>query len=93
MSYQPIPQRPSTGLQLPWSWCARCQRAYVHGTYRVMRFRGDARHPHPTTRKLCPYSDCSGSATRDGWLWSTIQREHPDYPEQPERNVVYTRAV
>lgn len=91
MSYQLISQHRSTGLQLPWSWCARCQRVYVHGTYRVIRFQGDAQHPHATSKKLCPYSDCGGSATRDRWLWSTIQCEHPEYPEQPERNIVYAR--
>lgn len=83
--------QPSAGLCLPWSWCGRCQRAYTTGSYRVRRFLPDALHPHPTTLKLCPYTDCSGSTIGQGWLWTTFQHDHPDYPTIPERNVVYAR--
>ena len=82
----------SDNLHLPWLWCARCQRAYLSGTGRVIRFRQDGLHPHPATLTLCPYVDCSASATREGWRWATIQGEHPDYPLQPQRNVVYLRG-
>jgi hypothetical protein len=91
MAYDTITQRAPDGLGLPWSWCCRCQRTYLSGTCRVRRFTSDALHPHPATLKLCPYDDCSGSMTRDGWLWATVQLEHPEYPAQPERNVVYAR--
>jgi hypothetical protein len=40
---------------------------------------------------LCPYEDCSGSATRDRGRWTTIRFEHPDHPERPERYHVYAR--
>jgi hypothetical protein len=80
------------GLGLPWSWCARCQRAYQTDNCRLIRFTADALHPHPATLHLCPYDDCCASTLRDGWRWATIQREHPDYPPQPEYNVVYTRG-
>lgn len=91
MAYDMTPQRTPDGLRLSWSWCTHCQRAYVTRTCRIIRFTPDALHPHPATLKLCPYDDCSGSMARDGWLWTTLQMEHPDYPAQPERNVVYVR--
>ena len=87
------PQGPPESLNLPWSWCALCQRVYVTGTCRVIRFQADSLHPHPATLKLCPYEDCSASTTRDGWQWATLQLQHPDYPVIPERNVVYVRSV
>jgi hypothetical protein len=92
MAYNMIESPTSQGLHLPWSWCSRCQRAYVTGTCRLVRFSPDAIHPHPTTLKLCPYDDCSGSTTRDGWLWETILMQHPQHPVTPERNVIYARA-
>lgn len=80
----------STGLHVPWSWCSRCQRTYMSNTCRVVTFASNALHPHPATLKLCPYADCSGSTIRDGWLWTTVRLQHPQYPAVPERNVVYT---
>jgi hypothetical protein len=86
-----IGQQTSASLRLAWSWCTNCQRTYVTSTCRVVRFDADALHPHPTTLHLCPYLDCSGSTDRDGWLWATLQHQHPEYPAIPERNVVYAR--
>lgn len=83
---------PSNGIDLMWSWCAHCERAYETGTCRLIPFAADSLHPHPTTLHLCPYSDCSASTLRDGWRWATIQHEYPEYPLQPERNVVYPRG-
>jgi hypothetical protein len=91
LEHRTTPQPTSPGLRLPWAWCARCQRVYVADTCRVIRFEADALHPHPATLRLCPYSDCSASTERDGWLWATIQEEHLEYPVIPERNVVYAR--
>ena len=93
MAQRMIPQPISDGLHLPWSWCCRCQRAYLTGTYRVIRFAPDALHPHPTTLYLCPYVDCNGSTTRDGWLWETLRLQHPEYPALPKRNAIYTREA
>lgn len=81
----------SDNLRLPWFWCARCHRAYLAGTGRVIQFRADGLHPHPAMLTLCPYFDCSASATREGWRWTTIQSEHPEYPVRPELDVVYLR--
>lgn len=86
--YESLPYKP---LTLPWSWCARCQRAYVAGTRRVVQFRADAQHTHPAPLQLCPYLDCSGSADRHRWRWATIRLAHPEYPEQPAYDVVYPR--
>jgi hypothetical protein len=88
-----ISQGTSEGLDLPWSWCARCHRAYVTGTCREIRFTSDSLHPHPATLKLCPYDDCSGSTTSDGWQWATLQLQHPDYPVIPKRDVIYARSA
>jgi len=86
-----IQPRIRDGLRLPWSWCMRCERAYVSGTCRIVRFDADALHPHPATLHLCPYGDCRASTNRDGWLWATIREQHSDYPVVPEWNVVYAR--
>jgi hypothetical protein len=91
MRDQLAPPVTASGIHIPWSWCARCQRTYALGTYRIIRFAADALHPHPTTLKLCPYTDCSASTTRDGWHWATIQREHADYPAIPEYDKRYAR--
>jgi hypothetical protein len=81
----------SDNLHLPWCWCARCHRAYLIGTGRVIQFRAEGLHPHPATWTLCSYSDCNASATREGWRWATIRHEHPEYPARPERDVIYLR--
>ena len=91
MEHRTILQQTSTGLHLPWSWCGRCQRAYVTGTGRLIHFTPDALHPHPATLKLCPYSDCNGSTARYQWQWANLRLQHPEYPFIPERNVVYVR--
>jgi hypothetical protein len=84
-------QHPSDGLYVPWSWCGHCQRAYLTGTCRLIRFTPDGLHPHPATLKLCPYVDCYGNTTRHGWQWTTLRVQHPEYPVVPERNVIYAR--
>ena len=81
------------GLAVPWSWCSVCQRAYVSGTCRIVRFPPDALHAHPPVLKMCPYVGCSGSISRNGWLWSSVRLQHPEYPFTPQPNVVYTRSV
>ena len=81
----------SAGIQLPWTWCAHCQRVYVTGASRIVGFASDALHSHPATLRLCPYFDCGVSTTRYGWRWSTIRMEHPEYPATPKQDVVYVR--
>ena len=91
LEHNPLSLQPSSGVELPWTWCARCQRAYVTGAFRLVRFSADALHPHPASLVLCPYFDYSANANRYGWQWRTIQLEHPEYPAKPEPNVVYLR--
>lgn len=91
MEHLTHPFAPSPGLQIPWIWCDRCQRASMVGTSRIVRFTPDALHPHPVTLTLCSYFDCPASTAAHSWRWKTIQLEHPDYPEAPTRNVVYIR--
>lgn len=76
-------------LVLPWSWCRCCQRAFVKGTFRRVRIAGSARHPRPRFVQQCPYQDCWGQILRDSRPWASIRQNHPDYPEQPERHVIY----
>lgn len=85
------PLRPFVGAEPPWTWCAQCQRAHVHGSARIVQFASDALHPHPATLSLCPYFDCGVGTARHGWRWMTIQREHPDYPVTPKQGVIYAR--
>lgn len=89
---QPTLQQPvEQGLQATWCWCARCQRVYLKGTATVRRVRLPSNPRHLTTLLQCPYLDCNGSATRDAWMWTNIRSQHPDYPEQPERYIIYAR--
>jgi hypothetical protein len=91
MTDRSLSQHPSNGLDVPWSWCGRCQRTYLTGTYRRIWFAPNALNPRPATLKLCPYEDCDGNTIRHGWQWSIIRLPHPDYPVIPERNVIYAR--
>ena len=93
MTQQPQGESTARGLQLHWSWCAMCQRTYPTGTCRIVWFTPDALHPHPAVLKLCPYGDCGGSTTGNGWLWSSIRLQHPEYTLTPERNVIYVRSA
>lgn len=88
LSFQP-PQ--FDGLALPWSWCRCCRRAFVKGTYR-RRTAGPVRRPGARIVQECPYLDCWGQILRDSRPWASIRQNHPDYPEQPERYVVYAHA-
>ena len=87
MSNEAFQPQQFDGLVLPWSWCRCCQRAFVKGTYR--RGAGIARRPGARTTQECPYQDCWGQILRDSRPWASIRQIHPDYPEQPERHVVY----
>lgn len=59
-------------------WCLHCERTYQQGEDR--RLRG---------LSMCPYPDCDGDTVIDQWRWSRIRRENPNYPQVPERGVVY----
>jgi hypothetical protein len=86
-----MPPDLSGGLQVEWTWCARCQRADTLGSYRLIHFIANGLHPHPAALLLCSYSDCGANVNRDGWHWATIRLEHPEFPLTPERNVIYQR--
>jgi hypothetical protein len=80
------------GLDLDWSWCARCRRVYPTGTYRIVRFGADRNHPHPKELHLCPYPGCSGSITKDRWRWESVRMQHAEFPDEPEPDVRYGDA-
>jgi len=61
-----------------WLYCTHCQRAYKAGEYR--EFQGF---------QLCPYAGCSGDTVLNAWAWERVRGIHPEYPEEPERDVVY----
>lgn len=81
----------AAGLEPPWTWCARCQRTFIAGSARIVRFTSDALHSFPATLTLCPYFDCGVSTTRHGWRWETIRSAHPDYPHTPKPGAIYVR--
>jgi len=43
--------------------------------------------------KMCPSAGWSGNISRNGWLWSSVRLQHPDYPVTPQQNVIYVRSV
>ena len=42
----------------------------------------------PPSRPICPNKGCNGDAT-DAVDWKYVIKEHPEYPETPERRKVY----
>jgi hypothetical protein len=62
-----------------WLWCLHCERCYQAGEYREIN-----------GLQFCPYEGCTGTTVLDGWRWSSVrENDHFEYPEIPERNVVY----
>ena len=72
-------------------WCLHCQRTYMRGEYRI--FKGETfvvNHvKYDTSFEACPYEDCNGSVLTDAFDWNYFREHYPDYPEIPERGVVY----
>jgi hypothetical protein len=63
-----------------WVWCLHCERCYQAGEYREIR-----------GQEMCPYPDCDGDTVLDSWTWESIREIHPDYPEVPQREKMYTQ--
>ena len=72
-------------------WCLHCERTYMRGEYR--KVEGEifvVNHvKYDTSYEGCPYEDCNGSALVDAFDWNYFREHYPDYPEIPERGVVY----
>lgn len=72
-------------------WCLHCERTYMRGEYR--KVEGETfvvNHvKYDTSYEGCPYEDCNGSALVDAFDWNYFREHYPDYPEIPERGVVY----
>jgi len=62
-----------------WIWCLHCERCYQVGEFKA----------NADLLELCPYLDCSGDTVMDSWPWARIRDIHPEYPEIPEKDVVY----
>lgn len=81
------------GIEVPslYKWCLHCQRTYTRGEYRI--FKGETfvvNHvKYDTSFEACPYEDCNGSVLSDAFDWNYFREHYPDYPEIPERGVVY----
>ncbi len=81
------------GVEEPslYKWCLHCQRTYMRGEYR--KVEGETfvvNHvKYDTSYEGCPYEDCNGSALVDAFDWNYFREHYPDYPEIPERGVVY----
>lgn len=59
-------------------WCSLCSRTFANGIYR--RVAGD---------QICPYADCGADVARDAREWSSVRRDHPNYPAAPWTAVQY----
>lgn len=72
-------------------WCLHCQRTYMRGEFR--KVKGETfivNHvKYDTSYEACPYEDCDGSVLGDAFDWNYFREHYPDYPEIPERGVVY----
>lgn len=67
-----------------WLWCLECERCYQPGEFRLEVDEEDG-----FGYQMCPYEGCDGSTVLDGKPWGSIREKHPEYPEEPERGVVY----
>jgi hypothetical protein len=57
--------------------CSMCSRVFPNG-----------RHRNVDGAECCPYADCEG-LVRDAADWSSIRREHPNYPALPWLGIQY----
>lgn len=64
-------------------WCMHCERTYPYGEYRTVIMDMEE------MLQMCPYEDCEGDAVMDAKEWDWVKEMHPDYPEVPEKGVVY----
>lgn len=61
-------------------WCLHCNRTYKEDEYRTVG-----------GMDMCYYEDCNGDAVIDAWDWEKIKSGHPEYPDEPEKGVVYSQ--
>jgi hypothetical protein len=64
-----------------WVWCLHCERCYQVGEYKIENGKEN--------NQWCPYPGCDGHVILDAWTWHRIRKEHPEYPEVPERGKEY----
>ncbi len=57
-------------------WCLHCERAAPAEEWESEHWA------------FCPYPDCDGELL-DRWEWTRIREVNPEYPENPQRGVVY----
>lgn len=86
-----------------WIWCLHCERCYQVGEYKsaglsetkpqneglLVRVLTGVRWDDI---EMCPYAGCDGTVALDGIPWESVRGEfahHQEYPESPERGVVY----
>jgi DNA-binding CsgD family transcriptional regulator len=76
--------------------CWKCKRAYPKDDYRMRSFEPivvDHVVIEREDEEACAYEDCKGKHTEDVIGWSRVREEHPEYPEIPEKGVVYQTKV
>lgn len=81
-----------------WKWCLHCFRCYldgefkidedpmVQGFYRMAYAKDKQSYEQPM---VCPYPGCDGTLLGDSWDWDNVRATRPQWPEVPERGVVY----
>lgn len=63
-------------------WCLHCERTYFEDEQQ--QFTCDL-----GSMFLCHYDDCDGSEY-DRRPWQYIRKYHPEYPEVPEKGIMYS---
>lgn len=64
-------------------YCMTCERTYISGEHRK------ALDEDLTLLEMCPYENCDGDTVIGGKEWEWVRGYIPEYPEIPERGVVY----
>ena len=86
-----IIERPEDAKESDFVWCYHCQRTYMTGEFRYVEGeKFEVNHvKYDLSYEGCPYEDCDGSVWGDAFDWDEFREHYPDYPEIPERGIVY----
>jgi len=87
-----ISEKDTTAIIDDYVLCWICKRAYESDEYRIRQFEPiviDHVKMERPEEMACAYEDCKGSYPEDVIGWSRVREAHPEYPEIPEKGVIY----
>ena len=87
-----ISEKDSTAIIDDYVLCWICGRAYKWDEYRIQRYEPiviDHVKIEPPEKMACAYEGCKGTYPDDVVEWSRVRESHPEYPEIPEKGVIY----